>query len=145
MSNGDSPASKAVESSARRANALNTSPHFPQRTCPPAVRSTSADSLNTVSHFEHCVNNLSASPGVDTAPVIALDDLHHIKTAGVSGFYLVRLGLQKSRQEQIPARLAGGREFWAQFDQGARKNVGHDTVRGQQAFHVDALDLDVRR
>src|ERR1700679_475192 len=150
MSSGDSPASKAVESSARRVNALNTSPHFPQRTWPPAARSTSADSLNTVSHFEHCVNNLSASPSVDTAPVIALDDLHHIKPTGVSGFYLVRLGLQKSGQEQIPAWLAGGCEFRRQFDQGARKNVGHDTVGRAQAavragaIHVDTLNVDVR-
>jgi hypothetical protein len=54
-SSGDSPVAKAVESSARRTKALNTSPHFPQRTWPPAARSTSADNLNTVSHFEHCV------------------------------------------------------------------------------------------
>src|ERR1700677_2860805 len=141
MSNGDSPASKAVESSARRANALNTSPHFPQRTWPPAARSTSADNLKTVSHFEHCVNNLSASPSVDTAPVIALDDLHHIKTTGVGGFYPVRLRLQESRQEQIPARLAGRREFRRQFDQGACKNVGHDTVGGPQPGVADASSM----
>ena len=54
-SSGDSPAGKAADSSARRARALNSSPHFPQRTWPPAARSTSADNLKTVSHFEHCV------------------------------------------------------------------------------------------
>jgi hypothetical protein len=55
ISSGDSPAEKAVGSSARRAKALKTSPHRPQRTWPPAARSTSADILKTVSHFEHCV------------------------------------------------------------------------------------------
>ena len=49
---------KPVASSASRASALNTSPHRPQRTWPPAARSTSADSRNTVSHLEHCVNML---------------------------------------------------------------------------------------
>jgi hypothetical protein len=55
ISSDDSPAEKAAESSARRAKALNTSPHLPQRTWPLAARSTSADNLKTVSHFKHCV------------------------------------------------------------------------------------------
>ena len=58
-SSDDSPLLKPVASSARRDKALNTSPHRPQRTCPPAARSASADKRNTVSHFEHCVNTLS--------------------------------------------------------------------------------------
>src|SRR5579863_7169640 len=57
-SSGDSPAAKELESSARRARALKSSPHFPQRTWPLAARRTSADSLKTVSHFEHCVYTL---------------------------------------------------------------------------------------
>src|SRR5882724_7711653 len=94
-SSDDSPAGNAVASSASRANALNTSPHRPQRTWPPAARKASADNRNTVSHFEHCVYTLSRSAGVYAAPVIPPDDLHHIKTRSVGGLDCVRLRLQQ--------------------------------------------------
>jgi hypothetical protein len=59
---------------------LNTSPQRPQRTWPPAARSTSADKRNTVSHFTHCVYKLSRSPSVDAAPLVSPKHLHDIKT-----------------------------------------------------------------
>src|SRR5271170_7566235 len=128
----DSPAAKALESSARRANALKTSPHFPQRTWPPAVRNTSADNLNTVSHFEHCVYTLDDSPSVDAAPVIALNDSHNIKSAGIGGLYRVGLSLEQSGQQQVSAGFAGRGEYRRQLDQGTRENIGHDTVSRPQ-------------
>src|SRR5882757_438974 len=91
-----SPAVKALGSSARCANALKTSPHFPQRTWPPAARSTSADNLKTVSHLEHCVNKLGHSPRVDAAPLVALNHLHHIKTRRVCRLYCVGLRFQQA-------------------------------------------------
>src|ERR1700692_456036 len=143
-SSGDSPVEKPAESSARRAKAVNTSPHLPQRTWPPATRSTSADNLKTVWHFEHCVYTaLSASPSVDAAPVIAFNDLHHIKSIAVGGLHRVGLRLQQSRQEQVPSRLAGFRQCRRQFDQRARENIGHDTIRLPQA-DFDALHVDAR-
>ena len=79
-SSDDSPFLNAAAFSAKRAKALNTSPQRPQRTWPPAARSTSADNRYTVSHLEHCVNTLGCSPGVNTTPVILSDDLHPIKS-----------------------------------------------------------------
>src|SRR5450755_1134480 len=140
-SSGDSPLAKLLESSASRASALKTSPQRPQRTWPPAARSTSADNRKTVSHLEHCVYTLDGSPGVDAAPVIALNDLHHIKSRRVGGFYRVGLRLQQARQKQIASRFAGCRQFRRQFDQRAGKNVGQHAIRRRQgAFdpaHVD--------
>jgi len=88
----DSPFLNAAAFSANRAKALNTSPQRPQRTCPPAARSTSAVNRYTVSHLEHCVNTLGGSPGVNATPVIPINDLHPIKSCGVGGYY--RMGLR---------------------------------------------------
>src|SRR5258708_40133626 len=90
-SNELSPVVNALASSARCAKALKISPHFPQRTLPPAARNTSADNLKTVSHLEHCVNTLGYSPRVDAAPFIALYDLHHIKTGRASPLHCTAL------------------------------------------------------
>src|SRR5271166_1708655 len=127
-SSGDSPVENALGCSARRESALNTSPHRPQRTCPPAARSTSADSLKTVSHFAHCVYKLGRSPGVNAAPVIPPNDLHDIKSRGVGGLYRVCLRLQQTRQQQVGAILTRRRQDRRQFDQGPGQDIRDHTV-----------------
>ena len=107
ISKWDSPAGKVLGSSANLASALNTSPQRPQRTWPPAARSTSADKRNIVSHFEHCVYKLSRSPGVNAAPVVPPKHLNDIKTGRVCGFHRVGLRLQQSGKHEISAPLAG--------------------------------------
>ena len=44
------------------------------------------------------------SPSVDATPIVALKDLHDIKTGGVRGLHRVGLAFQQSRQDEIGAR-----------------------------------------
>ena len=139
---------KALASSARRASALNTSPHRPQRTWPPAARSVSAVSWKTVSQLEHCVYKLGDSPSVDAAPIAALNHLHDSKSSAVRGLYCIGLALQQAGQEQIrrPARrprVNTGANSIKRIRQNVRQHAGRRARAGRAATPCD-LELGPR-